>query len=105
MFTIQTIDCREINRPGRTSSNRYRPALEEGNETHQHQQCSAWRYPLHGSTGKDKQIDPLQHGGIVSHAMICVQHGSFIDSTADGVQARNLQRELFEVTSRFSISA
>ncbi len=28
--------------------------------------------------------------------MICVQHGSFIDSTADGVQARNLQRELFE---------
>jgi len=34
--------------------------------------------------------------GVVSHAMICVQHGSFIDSTADGVQARNLQRELFE---------
>tara|TARA_R110002020_G_scaffold453037_1_gene667694 strand:+ start:7585 stop:8013 length:429 start_codon:yes stop_codon:yes gene_type:complete len=33
--------------------------------------------------------------GIVSHAMICVQHGSFIDSTAEGVQARNLQRELF----------
>ncbi|WP_111548100.1 hypothetical protein [Mesorhizobium kowhaii] len=34
--------------------------------------------------------------GILSHAMICVQHGSFIDSTMDGVQARNLQRELFE---------
>ncbi|WP_457662521.1 hypothetical protein [Sinorhizobium medicae] len=34
--------------------------------------------------------------GIVSHAMICVQHGSFIDSTAEGVQARNLQRELFD---------
>lgn len=34
--------------------------------------------------------------GVVSHAMICVQHGSFIDSTSDGVQARNLQRELFE---------
>ncbi|WP_168331792.1 YiiX/YebB-like N1pC/P60 family cysteine hydrolase [Rhizobium leguminosarum] len=33
--------------------------------------------------------------GIVSHAMICVQQGSFIDSTSDGVQARNLQRELF----------
>lgn len=33
--------------------------------------------------------------GIVSHAMICVQLGSFIDSTAEGVQARNLQRELF----------
>ncbi|KJS34786.1 MAG: hypothetical protein VR70_16960 [Rhodospirillaceae bacterium BRH_c57] len=35
-------------------------------------------------------------GGIVSHAMICVQHGCFIDSTPSGVQARNLQRELFE---------
>lgn len=34
-------------------------------------------------------------GGVVSHAMICVAHGSFIDSTSDGVQARNLQRELF----------
>lgn len=34
--------------------------------------------------------------GVVSHAMICVAHGSFIDSTSDGVQARNLQRELFE---------
>lgn len=33
--------------------------------------------------------------GIVSHAMICVQHGSIIDSTADGVQAWNLQREYF----------
>lgn len=28
--------------------------------------------------------------------MICVQHGSFIDSTSDGVQARSLQRELFD---------
>jgi hypothetical protein len=35
-------------------------------------------------------------GGLVSHAMICVQHGSIIDSTSDGVQARNLQREFFE---------
>jgi hypothetical protein len=34
--------------------------------------------------------------GIVSHAMICVQRASIIDSTSDGVQARNLQRELFE---------
>lgn len=33
--------------------------------------------------------------GIVSHAMICVQHGSAIDSTTDGVQAWNLQREFF----------
>ncbi len=34
--------------------------------------------------------------GIVSHAMICVEQGSFIDSTMDGVQARNIQREFFE---------
>jgi hypothetical protein len=35
-------------------------------------------------------------GGDVSHAMICVQFGSCIDSTSIGVQARNLQREFFE---------
>lgn len=46
--------------------------------------------------GKISKSIRLSTGGIVSHAMICVQHGSFIDSTADGVQARNLQRELFE---------
>ncbi|MER8658471.1 YiiX/YebB-like N1pC/P60 family cysteine hydrolase [Mesorhizobium sp. M0847] len=45
--------------------------------------------------GTSKVIRIATHG-IVSHAMICVQHGSFIDSTMDGVQARNLQRELFE---------
>ena len=39
-------------------------------------------------------------GGVVSHAMICVQHSSFIDSTSDGVQARNLQRELFNDDER-----
>jgi len=33
--------------------------------------------------------------GLVSHAMICVGHGSVIDSTPIGVQARNLQRELY----------
>lgn len=33
--------------------------------------------------------------GLVSHAMICVQYSSIIDSTSDGVQARNLQREFF----------
>lgn len=38
--------------------------------------------------------------GIVSHAMICVQHGSIIDSTANGVQAWNLQREFFEDDER-----
>lgn len=35
-------------------------------------------------------------GAVVSHAIICVQYGSIIDSTADGVQSRNLQREFFE---------
>ncbi|KAA3448599.1 hypothetical protein C7I87_20820 [Mesorhizobium sp. SARCC-RB16n] len=44
--------------------------------------------------GTSKAVRIATHG-IVSHAMICVQHGSFIDSTMDGVQARNLQRELF----------
>lgn len=34
--------------------------------------------------------------GEVSHALICVQNSSFIDSTKDGVQARNLQREMFQ---------
>lgn len=33
--------------------------------------------------------------GDVSHAMICVGHGSVIDSTSDNVQARTLQREIF----------
>ncbi|MER9336785.1 hypothetical protein NKJ06_22765 [Mesorhizobium sp. M0293] len=45
--------------------------------------------------GTSKVIRIATHG-IVSHAMICVQHGSFIDSTMDGVQARNLQREVFD---------
>ncbi len=39
----------------------------------------------------------LSTRGLVSHAMIYVQHSSIIDSTSDGVQARNLQRELFEL--------
>lgn len=30
-----------------------------------------------------------------SHAMICVQHGSTIDSTDGGVQASNIERELY----------
>ena len=46
--------------------------------------------------------------GDVSHAMICVQHGSIIDSTSEGVQARNLQREFFrndEQVSAFRLRA
>ncbi|WP_194456388.1 YiiX/YebB-like N1pC/P60 family cysteine hydrolase [Bradyrhizobium sp. CCBAU 53421] len=46
--------------------------------------------------GKVSKAIRFTTGGVVSHAMICVQHGSFIDSTSSGVQARNLQRELFE---------
>ncbi|QEE43508.1 hypothetical protein FVA81_02415 (plasmid) [Rhizobium sp. WL3] len=46
--------------------------------------------------GKISDSIRFSTGGIVSHAMICVRHGSFIDSTSDGVQARNPQRELFE---------
>lgn len=44
-------------------------------------------------TGKAVRISTQ---GMVSHAMIVVQHGSVIDSTAAGVQAWNLQREFFE---------
>lgn len=33
--------------------------------------------------GKISKSIRFSTGGIVSHAMICVQHGSFIDSTAD----------------------
>src|ERR1700726_931216 len=32
----------------------------------------------------------------ISHAMICVQHGSVIDATSDGVHARNMQRLFFD---------
>lgn len=46
--------------------------------------------------GKVSKAIRFTTGGIVSHAMICVEHGSIIDSTSSGVQARNLQRELFE---------
>src|SRR5260370_12390031 len=42
----------------------------------------------------------LSTNGLVSHAMICVQHGSIIDSTSAGVQAPNLQRELFELDEK-----
>lgn len=32
----------------------------------------------------------------ISHAMICVQHGSVIDATSEGVHARNMQRLFFD---------
>ncbi|TGP52553.1 hypothetical protein EN873_14885 [bacterium M00.F.Ca.ET.230.01.1.1] len=49
---------------------------------------------------KSSKVVRFARDGIVSHAMICVQHSSFIDSTADGVQTRNLQRELFQDDER-----
>jgi len=57
------------------------------------------------TTGK---LVRLASKGDVSHAMICVQHGSIIDSTSEGVQARNLQREFFsddEEVSAFRLRA
>ena len=50
---------------------------------------------LTASSTKMGKVIRASTGGTVSHAMICVQHGSIIDSTAAGVQAWNLQRELF----------
>jgi Permuted papain-like amidase enzyme, YaeF/YiiX, C92 family len=41
--------------------------------------------------------------GIVSHAMICVEHWSVIDSTAAGVHSKNLQREIFEDDEEVSV--
>ncbi|WP_298109507.1 YiiX/YebB-like N1pC/P60 family cysteine hydrolase [Bradyrhizobium sp.] len=32
----------------------------------------------------------------ISHALVCVQHGSVIDATSEGVHARNVQRLFFE---------
>lgn len=48
--------------------------------------------------GKGSKFIRGATGGMVSHAMICVQQGSFIDSTMDGVQARNIQREFLKTT-------
>lgn len=51
---------------------------------------------LTASMTKAAKAVRLSSRGIVSHAMICVQHGSVIDSTDKGVQAWNLQREFFQ---------
>jgi len=50
---------------------------------------------LTASRGKVSKAIRLATKGQVSHAMICVQHGSIVDSTDDGVQAHNIQRELY----------
>ena len=46
--------------------------------------------------GKISKAIRAATNGESSHAMICVGDGSFIDSTGHSVQARNLQREVFE---------
>ncbi|MFZ2996033.1 YiiX/YebB-like N1pC/P60 family cysteine hydrolase [Sphingobium sp.] len=51
---------------------------------------------LTASRTKTGKAVRLATQGEVSHAMICVQHGSVIDSTSAGVQAWNLQREFFK---------
>lgn len=51
---------------------------------------------LTATTGKVSKVVRKASNGIVSHAMICVQNGSTIDSTDAGVQASNIQRELYE---------
>jgi len=50
---------------------------------------------LTATAGKTGNAIRLATKGSVSHAMICVQHGSIIDSTDAGVQAWNLHREFF----------
>lgn len=51
---------------------------------------------LTATTGKVSKLVRTATNGIVSHAMICVQNGSTIDSTDAGVQASNIQRELYD---------
>lgn len=51
---------------------------------------------LTATSGKVSEVVRRATKGEVSHAMICVQHGSTIDSTTDGVQASNIQREFYE---------
>lgn len=52
---------------------------------------------LTATPGKVGKVVRWATTGEVSHAMICVQHGSTIDSTDGGVQASNIQRELYGV--------
>lgn len=50
---------------------------------------------LTAGPGKVSKVIRRASKGDVSHAMICVQNGSIIDSTDLGVQAHNVQRELY----------
>ena len=50
---------------------------------------------LTATLGKVGKVVRRATKGEVSHAMICVQYGATIDSTDAGVQASNIQRELY----------
>jgi len=58
---------------------------------------------LTADSGKTSKIVRRGSKGEVSHAMICVQHSSIIDSTGIGVQARNIQRELYDEDARIVV--
>lgn len=55
---------------------------------------------LTADPGKTSRLVRLASNGEVSHAMICVQSGSIIDSTSFGVQAHNIQRQLYAADDR-----
>lgn len=58
---------------------------------------------LTADAGKLSKAVRLATRGEVSHAMICVQSGSVVDSTHDGVQAHNIQRQLYAVGDRVDV--
>jgi len=58
---------------------------------------------LTADAGKTSRLVRLASKGAVSHAMICVQSGSIIDSTDFGVQAHNIQRELYAADGRVQV--
>ena len=58
---------------------------------------------LTADAGKTSRMVRLASKGAVSHAMICVQSGSIIDSTDFGVHAHNIQRELYAADNRLEV--
>ena len=58
---------------------------------------------LTADAGKTSRLVRLASKAAVSHAMICVQSGSIIDSTDFGVKAHNIQRELYVADDRVQI--
>lgn len=48
------------------------------------------------SSAKDSQVIRAVTGSDISHAMLYVAEGSVMDSTSEGVHARNLQRQIYD---------